>query len=522
MVERAGKVFQMPFQREEIKPDWYKPGVSIQQFHLSKKRIRVLVGARGSGKTTGLAVESIGHGWHNPGAKVYILRKTQESNESTTLDTFEETFRKCGSAYVDTGLSLFSKIDGGKHFRIPSAEAVRLFNIFLQCKPNKSQILTWLQTVGNQYCSWIHFSGVPDPSKRETRFRGYECSLLIFVEADQLLQEDLDMGLFCLRWKNAFGEFIEDTGCILDTNPPSPRHWIAKMEEHSATRNDIQFWHIKMDENEHNLPPHYVEDAKRLYANNPAMFKRMILGEYAEAFEGSRVFFAFSELHAFDDLPFPRGAYLIRGWDFGTRNAIVWSAYWQEQGDEYWWDIYEYFAETSDVERQCRECWRITNEVFPFWNDRNVCGGVFDACDPAGNQKTDKGKSIDVLVSHQVYPRFSFQHRSLQLTLAAYNRLLEKRDRHGYRVYRIDRKTCPMLYLASLGGYRYPNDGETGYMSGEPGKGPDFGNYDHIADAARYAKVNFLRLMKVEMAKMQKPVGLMAKQHSPNPRRRWR
>jgi hypothetical protein len=173
------------------------------------------------------------------------------------------------------------------------------------------------------------------------------------------------------------------------------------------------------------------------------------------------------------------------------------------------------------VERQCREVWRLTDSIFPFWNNRLICAGVFDACDPAGNQKTDKGKSLDVLATHQVYPKFNTKHRSLQLTLAAYNRLLEKRDRYGRLVYRICKVGCPMLYSASRGGYRYPREGEAGFKSGEPLKGPDGGNFDHVADASRYAKVNFLRLIRVEMEKLQRPVGNLVKNIAPNPKRRW-
>lgn len=502
---------------------WYKPGAKIAEFHASKARTRALIGARGCGKTTAIAVEAIGHGWWNAGAKVYILRKTQESNADTTLDTFEQVFKNCGTAYMQNGdRSLFRKIEGGKYYRIPSAEAVRLFNIFLQSKPTNTQIENWLNTIGNQYCSFIHFSGVPDSGKRDTRFRGYECSMLIFVEADQLAKEDLDMAMFCLRWKGPDGEYIPDACCILDTNPPGPNHWIAKLEEETANRSDVKFWHIPMEDNAHNLPPGYVDDAKARYANNPAMYKRMVLGEYAEAFDGNRVLFAFSELHAYEHLPWPRGAYLIRGWDFGTTNTLVFAAYWEHDGEEYWWDMHEYYATHSDVERQCRAAWDITRQVFPFWNNRDVCAGCYDACDPAGNQRTDKGRSLDVLATYNIFPKFSHKHRSLQLTLAAYNRLLERKDRQGRFVYRICKDSCPMLYYASLGGYRYPEETETGFGSSEPGKGPDFGNYDHVADASRYAKINFMRLMKVEMEQMQKPVGLLGRSQDINPKRRWR
>jgi PBSX family phage terminase large subunit len=508
--------------------DWYKPGPKMAEFHRSKARLRVLVGARGSGKTTGIAIEAMGHCWHNPGARVYLLRKTEESQDNSTLKTFELAFRECGSAYVQTDTSLFKKIEGGKYFRLPSEEAVKLFNKFKKTNPNKSEILQWLDSVGNQFCSFLHFSGVPDSSKRDTRFRGYECSMLIFVEADQLAREDLDMALFCLRWKGADGEYIKDACCILDTNPPPPSHWIAKMEEEFVTDTTAKFWHIPMDENEHNLPPGYVASSKRMYANNPAMYKRMILGEYAEAFSGSRVFHKFSEQHAGDDLPWPAGAYLIRGWDFGTHNAVVFSAYWEVNNIEYWWDLYESVLDLSDTDRQAAAARDITNAVFPFHNDRSICAGVFDASDPAGAAKAGLTSQVgmrshlDVLSVYHIYPKYSHKHRSLALSIAGYNHLLDQRDPAGRLVYRICRKGCPKLYLASLGGYRYPEVGETGYGSGEPGKGPDFGGYDHVADASRYGKVNFLKLVKSKMEEAVKPVGKLAPNTNVNPKRRWR
>jgi hypothetical protein len=283
-----------------------------------------------------------------------------------------------------------------------------------------------------------------------------------------------------------------------------------------------------MEENADNLPPGYVETSKRMYANNPAMYKRMILGEYAEAFDGARVFYAFSEQHAGDNVPWPQGAYLIRAWDFGVHNAVVFSAYWEDGGDEYWWDLHEQWLTQSDTDRQAREAVALTRDLFPWFNDRSICSGVLDACDPAGAARSGLTSQVgmrshlDVLSTYQIYPKFSTKHRSLATSLSAYNRLLEKRDKHGRLCYRICRKGCPRLYLASLGGYRYPDVGETGYGSGEPGKGPDFGNYDHIADASRYGKINFLRLMKVEMEAMQKPVGKMATKTDVNPKRQYR
>lgn len=506
-----------------MESDWYRPSSSIQEFHASRARTRALIGGRGTGKTTAIAVEATGHGFHNAGAKIYILRKTQDSNKDTTLETFEhQVFPKLGSAYRDTGVSLFKKIDGGRVFRLPSRKAVELFNQWKGKHPHatKAQTLQWLDAVGNIYCSFMYFAGVPEERYRASRFRGYECSLLIFVEADQLAKEDLDLGMACLRWKGADPEtcdekgFIKDTGVILDTNPPSPRHWIAHLEEDSKGDSSVRFWHLKTRDNAHNLPEGYTENLERTYRKNPAMYQRMVLGQYAEAFEGTPVFHEFSEDNTARNLPWPQGAYLIRSWDFGATQAVIFSAYWSDGTDEYWWDMHEYFARQSDVDRQCKNVLEITRKVFPFWNDRLICAGVKDYCDPAGNAKTDKGSSVNVLRTYDIFP--GFIRMGLQESLAVYNRLLAKKDRFNQPIYRIDKETCPMLYTASIGGYRYPVEGEPGFGGNEPLKGPAGGDYDHVADASRYGKFNLLRLIREEVERSKSAVGALQRKATPN------
>lgn len=512
--------------------DWYRPGKAISEFHTSKARTRVLIGGRGSGKTTGVAVDVIlKHCWRYAGARVYILRKTAQANQDTTLETFELVFGNSGTAFVDTGLSLFKKIEGGRQFRVPSQKAVELFNSFMKLNPRatKAEIERWLDTVGNKYCSWLLFSGVPTSSHRATRFRGFEASLIVLIEADQFDKEDVDLALACLRWKGADPKdcdprgFLKEQGLILDTNPPSPRHWIAKWEEEAKTYTDpnvIRFWHIETEENRHNLPPNYIEDLARQYAKNPAMYKRMLLGQYAEAFDGNPVLWAFSQEHAYKDLPFPRNAYLVVGWDFGaSANSNVFSAYWEENGQEYIWDLYENFKENTDTEEQCRKVRKILEEVFPFHDDRHFCAGVIHYCDPAGAQRKDTGQSLAVLATYGFYP--GFRRAGLQESLALYNRLLEARDTKNRLIYRIDIKGCPMLYAASMGGYRYPGQGEPGFGGDEPLKGPKGGNYDHIADASRYSKLNVLRLLKVN-DEDKAPTGLLNMVTKPNRPRRWR
>lgn len=508
--------------------NWYRPSAAIKEFHSCKAMLRALVGGRGTGKTTAICVEICGHCWHNAGAKAYVLRKTQDSNEDTTLETFEkQVLPNMGTAYQQTATSLFKKIDGGKCFRLPSRRAVEMFNEWKAKYPNatKAQTLQWLEAVGNSYCSFVFFAGVPEARYRASRFRGYECSLLVFVEADQLAKEDLDLGVACLRWKgadpatcDALG-FIRDTGVILDTNPPGRRHWIPQLEEESAGDSHFRFWHLHTRDNAHNLPIGYVENLERQYRKNPAMLARMVEGKYEDAFDGAPVLFNFSVENVGENLPWPRGAYLIRSWDFGATNAVVFSAYWEDCGEEYWWDLHEYFARQSDVERQCKAVLEITQSAFPFWNDRSICAGVKDFCDIAGNAQTDKGSSVNVLRSYKIFP--GFMRMGLQESLAVYNRLLEKKDRSGNPVYKIDKISCEMLYTASLGGYRYPTEGEPGFGGDEPLKGPKGGDYDHISDASRYGKYNCLRLVRAEVEEAEKVVGAWSPRVEPNRERRY-
>lgn len=534
---------------EELKEgdNWYRPGPSLVAFHESDARVRVLVGGRGCGKTTTISVEAIRHCLYNAGAKVYILRKTQEGNSDTTLDTFEYVLGRMGTAFVETATSLFKKIDGGVHFRIPSQYAIEKYEEFQRSgsrERTQAELKLWLKTVGDSLCGHVHFAGVPSSQYRATRFRGYECSMLIFVEADQLDSEDLDLGLACLRAKgtdprvcNENG-FIRDTCVILDTNPPGTNHWIAKKEEqvfkdlglepHSlrsirSKDGREEYWHIATEEGRHNLPPDYIEGLISQYRKNPAMLKRMIYGEYADAFDGKPVFMNFEQdAHSFDVLDWPKGAYLIRGWDFGTTQAVVFSAYFSMGNDEYWWDMAEYCAIQSDTDTQCQRVREITNRVFPFWNDREICAGVKDFCDPAGAQKKAEGSSLRVLHTHGFFP--GYRMAGLAESLAMYNRLLEKKDQHGNFIYRIDKRNCPLLYVASCGGYRYPNVGEVGFGSDAPFKGVDVDGkaYDHVADASRYAKIGCLRLLKTAHEETNPLTGRMVQPVKVNrPRVNW-
>lgn len=524
--------------KAEAPADWWNPGVSLQQFHDSPARVRWLIGARGVGKTAATGMEAIRHGWHNAGGKAMFIRKTEISQSDTTIETIASLFDSLGDLYQDTGDGLFASWNEGRTIRIPSVKAVEAFNAAKPTWKSKADRMTWLDTEGNRLCSFIEFRGLPSAKISESKLRGFECSFMALVEADLLEEKDFQMAVPCIRWKGADPDacdangFIIDSCIVVETNPPSPRHWIARTEEETirGEHPDYQFWHIKTEENAHNLPPNYVANLKAVYRNNAAMYARMVNGEYAEAFDGSPVYYAFRpDDHVGEDLPWQRGAYLIRGWDFGTNNAVVWSAYWVKDSVEYWHDLAEQYMEGSDTDRQAREAIKKTENDFPFWNDRDICAGLLDYCDPAGvssaftrqisvNGKQVNESAVNILRTYGIAPGFQTTARGLQQTIAIYNRLLEKKDALGRYVYRVDKKHCPILHRALSGQYRYSREGEPGFGSNEPLKGTLCGNCDHIADSSRYPKINVLKLLKAEMEATKKP-NYQRPRKNPNPTR---
>lgn len=490
--------------------DWYKPGASIKEFHECGSLIRVLIGARGSGKTTACAMEAIRHCNQYAGAKVLCVRKTQVSNQDTSVRTFNECYDRMGyRVSVDEDISLFRKWNGGIRVRIPSVDAVKAFNDFMSGgKRTRQQIISWIENEGDRLCGIIEFRGLKDEQKSEGQLRGYECSVMILVEADLLEERDIDLGIGCLRWKDAYGKPVDDYSIILDTNPPNPDHWIAELEKKHTGTDRWHFWHIATNENRLNLPKNYIENLEEQYRDKPAHYRRYLLGEYADLFEGKPVYHAYRpDKHCRDNMAWPKGAYLVRGWDFGSTHANTFSAYFKIDQEfngkvvpvEYWWDLHEFYDEGSDTERQCRAVMDIMDSQFPFAADRDICSGVLDFCDPAGAQRKDTGCSVEVLNANGFFPQYQTRVRSLHTTIAIGNRLMEMKDNAGRYVYRIDKANCPRLHRAQVGEYRYPFRGEPGFSSGEPIKGPRANGADHIVDAARYARINCLQLARVIM-----------------------
>jgi hypothetical protein len=182
--------------------------------------------------------------------------------------------------------------------------------------------------------------------------------------------------------------------------------------------------------------------------------------------------------------------------------------------------------EGSDTERQARAAIDLTAKHFPFWNNRDICSGVLDYCDPSGansNFSTEETKSsVKILNTYGLFPGTNLWQRNITIGVAIMNRLLSKRDPRGFPCFRIDEDTCPIIARAFAGGYRYPEVGEPGYGSDMPlkgvCKGQDF-DYTHMVDPVRYPLISAMRLLKEEFEAAQKPL-LPNRGRNPNPAKR--
>jgi hypothetical protein len=498
-------------------------GPSISQFINDGSFIRVLIGGRGSGKTSALAEDITAHLWQNAGGKAIIARETETSQADSTIDTFHQFFERLGDLYQPGKLGLFKSWNNGRTFRVPSRLAIERMEKECAGMKTRAEIAHWIITKGDALCGYIEFRGLPAAEKG--KMRGLECSYLAIVEADQVSEKQFQLSLACLRWKGTDPEtcdekgFIKDRCVVLDTNPPSEQHWIAEFEKRQGELPPhdrvARFWHISTYENEHNLPENYIRDTILLpYANNPAMIERMLWGRYADAFDGKPVIYAYQRgFHEWtptrpgERMPWLYGARMIISCDVGTNNFSLISAVKEHKGFTYWHALKEIFLSDSDTDRQCLELLRVLADEFPFWNfNPQVCPEVRFYCDPAARNKnfTKRGpneSALAVMHSHGIFPGFRIG-AGLNPSLAVVNRLMQQNhvetlpDGSLQTVwhFKISSVGCPLLCRALRGEYRYPLLGESGFGSGEPLKGELCNGADHRVDGFRYGVLNVFGL----------------------------
>lgn len=183
---------------------------------------------------------------------------------------------------------------------------------------------------------------------------------------------------------------------------------------------------------------------------------------------------------------------LWRGWDFGYRHpAVVFMQLWPDDTLVLLHEIYPTLDQekvpgisTADL---CKLVQYETDRLFPGSNDPNMTAGVYDFCDPAGNQKkeTSDFSSIEIMQQHGIFPEWNVVGRKNRIDYARV--YVEGKHENGDTKFKIN-PHCTLAHEAFSAAYRYPQEGE-GPTDREM---PDLSRkiqdepYIHVMDAFEY------------------------------------
>lgn len=316
---------------------------------------------------------------------------------------------------------------------------------------------------------------------------GTAFSIAVIDEADEVPEEYA---------KTVAGRMREKTGVqkkviIYICNPPSEDHWLYEWFFENSDPEDpkSKYRAIRMpiEGNREHLPEGYIESVHKDYAHNPALYLRMVRGEFGPAVKGFPIFSKFFERERHvatvpisenwnDKYP------LQRCWDFGwNRPACV---VFQDDLDSGQIRIYRAFLGSKIILEAFRnQMLHLCETAFP--------GAQWEEfVDPAGVQKTDKTHltSVDILKAAGLKVRY--RASSIEYGLSILSELLSSTIpyKHGPRPAILLDPSCGILADAFEMGYCADMDFDE--TSKQTIKVVKDGYYEHVVDALRYGLIH--------------------------------
>ena len=219
-------------------------------------------------------------------------------------------------------------------------------------------------------------------------FKGYELGGFTMEEASQLQEHTWKVLRSRLSWRGG-----PCHGAML-SNPGFRGQWLANY----ARDNEVDALNGKVpdclvirsetQENAHNLPADYISDLEKQYEDDPVGLAMALKGLDGIAETGRPVFVNhWKDKHNVDDtIAFNPYLPLVRGWDFGHRDAAC--AFWQFTKEGHAAKISELVVKDMYVEQFCDAVISHTKEHY------DPKAGIKDYGDFAGLQQKDTGSSI--------------------------------------------------------------------------------------------------------------------------------
>jgi len=433
----------------------YKPIPTLQAFHESGAQMRAIVGPVGSGKTTAAAWELC---YYLPFflLEQYGIKKTRWVVVRNTLRELIDTTQR----------TVFDWFDWGTYKAQPQftyllkypTEGVEVELLFRSC----------------------------DIDKHIRQFKSLELTGYWIDESIETKQSVTKM------LKNRIGRYPRKCPVrfgIETTNPPEiehPLYWQfdwqspppGPVPNGKPLINHAGFWQPPR-ENEINLRPGYYDDLVNDYADDPDWVAMYVDGKPGVLAVGKQIYNNFQRVRHVAKEPLKwSGSELYRGWDnTGNSPAAVVAQFPTALQCHI---LKEFFAERESIVD-------FTNRVVAECNLKFPNAEYTDYADPAGNAEFSKKEGgftsnarlmreecgVSVLPSEQ---NFASRINAVDGALAKYDGLL------------LD-PSCTRLQNGFLGGYHYPEIGNTGTFSEAPKKN----KYSHVHDSLQYLLVKVLR-----------------------------
>lgn len=408
----------------------YMPGMTANRVHQSTKKIRLLRGGLGSGKTR-CGVEHINHlALEFPGSLHLVARKDITSLKVTTQREFE-------SVIIPETIASFNLHDNNLYYKNGSLV------IFRETKDPKKVLSLELTSFMLDEVDENEHRDIVDNLERRLRQK-------IMVDGKKV--EPPYAGL-----------------CVF--NPVPKSHWLYELSQEDNV-DDIQF---STYENAHNLPESYIPDLERRFAKAPWEIDRLLKGNWGIEVKGKPVIHGFGPEHVMPltirpDLP------LIRVWDFGYGHPCCKLAQFDHKVGKHgrWMLFRELLGHNIKLVDFAPLAIKMTLELAQGMH-------TLDFGDTHGSDHKDVGEtSIDTLkTKFGIYVNHSRQRIKVGIddiqTLVSETAVLYENDPKLYPCFLVD-PMCPN----SRDAYTY------GYHKGQDGLPVKDGYFDHFVDADRY------------------------------------
>lgn len=239
--------------------------------------------------------------------------------------------------------------------------------------------------------------------------------------------------------------------------------------------------------------PDWVAETSRGYSGGTdgSMWQREMEIDFG-SYSGLPVYASFDKDSSITQVKYNPHLPLWRGWDFGYRNpAVVFVQLWPDNTLTVLHELFPTLDKEKlpgiSTENLVRLVMNETDRLFPGASDHTTTAGVFDFCDPAGNQKkeTSDFSSIEVLQKFGLEPEYAVVGRKNRIDYARV--YVEGKHENGSPRFLIN-SSCSLAIEAFAAAYRFPEadkgnaDREMPDLSRKVQEQP----YIHVMDAFEY------------------------------------